>query len=1011
MQRASGPLTPRVPGYADLPQPAAAGQHAGGGLTGRLADLLDEVPAIGRERLLGELTDLVKAVAGGRGRACLVTGEAGVGKTRLLREVLTRARLLECHVLYGRAQDYDHSIAYAVLSDLLASASEDTMNPETRAQLSALRSVSEGTAFGDEIPAGQPSPYALTTRLLRNLSQLRPCVIVVDDAHLADGESLTALCLAARHLRTHPVLFVFAARTDHWTPGTAFAATVGRLVEDGAGTTVELEPLDEADIKAFVGAALDGTADGRLARYVYMQSRGNPLFARECLMSLKQRGALRGQHGRYYLAGDPDPGFVSQRGALLHRVFQQDAAGRQLARVMSAFRRVRLDQLPLLSDLTGLSPALVQQAFDSLTDAAIVVKVDASTYHFAHPLIAEVLYNDLGPVERRSIHAAISAHASQDGRARIGFLELAGHLVEAASPGDQAPIAAALQAASVTRDSAPLSAAKWLTRALELMDPGSPEVGTVLAWQTTAFWKGSRPEFAVESGTRAIERLPAGRIRAATLAAVVNAHYAMGSLNEALKACAAVPEADLPPAVLAQRSVVLAYLGRVGEADAFRARARQALEQSGPEEQAIGYSYLGHAENCAGTYENIEYFADQLWQLGGAGNQTVGLGARLSALESGALMLSVCGDAARAEHFLDEVAKLTPRAGWHDIGGQVVYATARIQFLRGNWSSSLDTVRDGAVGLEFAGFYNNLAWLRLVEVEILLEQGLHVPAEEVLNSLAVPAELEYCRAVCECFRARIALARNDVDSARLVLKDQAEAGRRSRWHEVSYRALEMLISISLSQGESCRARRLATELAQVAEETGRPKIIISADLALAEATGDPDLAERALLRSESSGIRLAVGRAHFALATLGRDPGVHLHAASVVFDEIGARAWAKRVASHARTTGVHLERDKPDTRQAGVEALADTEVQLLQLVRDGLNNREIAEAMHYSRKTIEAYLTRLYRKAGATSRVGLVLAAERQDWLAARVSSANGNVRPPRAGTGLYPVGTVSGMP
>jgi DNA-binding CsgD family transcriptional regulator len=367
-------------------------------------------------------------------------------------------------------------------------------------------------------------------------------------------------------------------------------------------------------------------------------------------------------------------------------------------------------------------------------------------------------------------------------------------------------------------------------------------------------------------------------------------------------------------------------------------------------------------------------------------------------------MLSAAGDAARAERFLEAAAQLAPRAGWQDIGGQVVYATSRIELLRGNWASALDTVRAGAVDLEFAGFYNNLAWLRLVEVEILLEQGLHVPAEEVLDSLAVPADLEYCRAVCECFRARIALARNDTGRARLILESQAEAGRRNRWHEVRYRALETLLSVSRDEGDSRRARQLATELAQVADDTGRPRIMISADLALAGTTGDPDLAERALRRSETSGIRLSAGRAHLALARLGRDPGTHLRAASVVFDEIGARVWAKRVAAHARAAGVHLERDRPDPRQAGAEPLADTEVQLLQLVRDGLNNREIAEVMHYSRKTIEAYLTRLYRKAGATSRVGLVLAAERQDWLAGPASPDRGEIRVPQARTRLYPL-------
>src|ERR1700742_4126305 len=102
----------------------------------------DEFPAqprsVGRERYLAQLLDGLKSALSGSSWASLISGEAGVGKTRLLQELLDRAQAHDCHVLSGRAQDFDQGITYATLRDVLASVAADDFEEPSRASLCDL---------------------------------------------------------------------------------------------------------------------------------------------------------------------------------------------------------------------------------------------------------------------------------------------------------------------------------------------------------------------------------------------------------------------------------------------------------------------------------------------------------------------------------------------------------------------------------------------------------------------------------------------------------------------------------------------------------------------------------------------------------------------------------------------------------------------------------------------------------------------------------------------------------
>jgi DNA-binding CsgD family transcriptional regulator/tetratricopeptide (TPR) repeat protein len=713
---------------------------------------------------------------------------------------------------------------------------------------------------------------------------------------------------------------------------------------------------------------------------VYSQSRGNPLFTRQVLRSLRELSAVRAEHGVWYLVGNPATGSLSRRAALLHRVFQQDRPGRELARVMSAFRRVHLDHLSALEAVTDMDRATIEEAFDALTRAGIITRVAMGWYEFAHPLIAEVLYDDLGPLERRRLHKLIAeSFSDRPLAAGVDVLEWTAHVAEAATPGDPVAIAAVLNAAQLTRNTAPLSAATWYARALDLLPPEAPERGGLLSRQAIALWKGSRPEAAVEVGRRALAAQDSGDLRTRTLTTVINATYAMGRYSDALVLVSGQLHSVADPApFLAQQALMLAHMGRSAEAvrQLDQAQARAGAGKAG--EQVVTYSFVGHVSNCLGDFARASVAADRLSEIGLGGEPGLAPGARLSALESAAYLLVATGCVPRARALMAKVTELLPETGWQDVGGRTVYVKAKIERMTGAWADALETIRSGAISLEFAGLRNNLAWLRLLEVEILTDQAQLDEAARILETPLLPPECTLYSVMRQCRMARIALARGDYDEAELVLLEQVgvacDAGLAAalRW------CLVALVDLCLAAGDRAAAAGYAGQLRDLAVRTGMPATVAAADM-VDVCLGDVAAGERLVAEYEADGRLFYAAQAHYHLAAFVPEPGEHLRRAIELFASMDAQLWTHRAASRARLLGLTVipERRRPRSRDADPAAVTETEIELVQLLRQGLTNRQISEVMHYSGKTIEVYVSRLYQKLGYRSRLELILAAER----------------------------------
>jgi DNA-binding NarL/FixJ family response regulator len=143
-------------------------------------------------------------------------------------------------------------------------------------------------------------------------------------------------------------------------------------------------------------------------------------------------------------------------------------------------------------------------------------------------------------------------------------------------------------------------------------------------------------------------------------------------------------------------------------------------------------------------------------------------------------------------------------------------------------------------------------------------------------------------------------------------------------------------------------------------------------------TGDVPRGRRLVGRYEDEGRLFSAAQAHFYLAQSGADADEHLCRAHDLFTAMSAQLWLPRVHELSKQLGVTVTTgSRPRTRAKDHSALTRTETQLVQLLRQGLTNRQISSILHYSPKTIEVYVSRLYQKVGCHSRLELVLAAER----------------------------------
>ena len=263
-------------------------------------------PFVGREAELGVLAAAWDQASQGARHVVVVTGEAGIGKSRLAGEAALRVAQAGGQVLFGRC-DQEAIVPYQPIVEALdavvaATPAEDMprLGPEATAELAAIL-----PAIGGPI---RPSPpdrarlFAAVTDLVASLADARPLLLVLDDLQWADDDTLLLLRHLLRRAGSAPVLVVAISRDHDLDPGSALAEVVHALDRDGWVRRVALRGLDEGDVRRLLGHLL-GAGDHRdAARRVLAETAGNPFLVTEV-------GLARGTTAS---GGDVDPGDIAR---------------------------------------------------------------------------------------------------------------------------------------------------------------------------------------------------------------------------------------------------------------------------------------------------------------------------------------------------------------------------------------------------------------------------------------------------------------------------------------------------------------------------------------------------------------------------------------------------------------------------------------------------------------------------------------------------------------------------
>jgi class 3 adenylate cyclase/tetratricopeptide (TPR) repeat protein len=413
-----------------------------GGFLGALPD----TTLVAREAEMEQVIAAVDAAGSGIGRLVLISGEPGIGKTRLAQAVTVAARAKGFLVATGCCYEPEQAVAYYPFFETFQqavtqmSASLRVEQPKRWAEVARLLPSQYGdphaAVFGHDGRDDRLRLLWQATGFVQALTTENPVALLLDDLHWADSASLDLLQHLARHTRSDRLLVVGTFRD---TEGVRMHSLDDMLRDLGREHLVDhltLQRLSPADTRALVGSIIgDAAASDEFAQFLHQRTDGNPFFIHEILRDLEKRGDLFQRNGRWERRdlGEIDvPKTV--RLVIKQRLAQLSVPAQRLLQEASV-----LGQAFTVDDLAGMSGRAVadlEQALDEAIAARLVREVGPEDCLFEHALIQQVLYSELSRLRKQRLHRAAGdaiERLSEQGRHRRDAT-LAWHYMAANEP-------------------------------------------------------------------------------------------------------------------------------------------------------------------------------------------------------------------------------------------------------------------------------------------------------------------------------------------------------------------------------------------------------------------------------------------------------------------------------------------------------------------------------------------------------------------------------------------------
>jgi DNA-binding CsgD family transcriptional regulator len=896
---------------------------------------------------LAHIRTALDAATRGEGRVVVIEGRAGMGKTRLINECRDQAKQRGFGRLQAVGDALESAMAWGVVRQMVER-SVSRYSGEIREKILAGPSGAALKALDDAAHDPSEAELARTLHSLWwvavDLSSTRPLLITVDDAHWADLSSLQFLVYLSRRIADLPIALVVATRpADNSGPLAQLSVSADRLIP---------RPLSTEALTELVNGHPD------VINALHAASGGNPFLTQVLVDELKALGLpLQAPETATRIGGlGPSTVFRATLGRLPADAVALAGAVAVLGSHADPWQAAALANV---DDLPAAAEAL----------AAANVIVTGDCLEFVHPVVREAVLTSLGPITRASLHAR-AAKALWDNHSSAD--RVAAHLIHA-------PKGTLPDAADVLRRAAyqlmaagdPHTAAAHLQRAVE----ERPNDAALRAELGRALLRTGDAVNAHHHLKAAAAGLPDAELVAAAASATAVLQGPQAAIEELTEAIAARPDGESRLHLEARLAVFRSFLPDQRQTASAHLSAYAGLAGSTPDERTLlgllaqmgRYEVWPHEEVAATATRALANGA----YLDDATGSTDAMVAWLVALL--ALMAADGVDVARREI---ERARLKVRA--HGSPVEFAMVTNASQFL--NWRcgnmQAVEAEAEGALAaIAQEDPVSQVIGLRATSTHFAayaaLERGDVAAAQAFMDAFDAAGTTPMMPTIwLHEVRGQIALARNDPAQALQDAYRQRDAMAAVQvdpptipWRGVAVRAL-------LQLGEP--AEELASEQLGVARKWGAATEVGAALRLLAHATADArlELLTESVETLEGSPARLELARSLVDLGEALRvarrrsDAREPLHRAIDLAAECGSVVLRTRAVEALEALG-----DRPRRHVVvGAEALTASERRVADLAAAGRANREIAQELFVTPKTVENHLGRIYTKLGIAGR-------------------------------------------
>ncbi len=928
-----------------------------------MPDITTVAQLIERDRELSLFDDLVSPDGADGAPLVVVEGTAGIGKSRLIAELRERARENGHLVLAANGSDLEREFPFGVVRQLfdpvLAGPDVGEFDGAAAPARTVFAGVDDGAGGGEDVSfAVLHGLYWLTL----NVAGDGRLMVIVDDLHWCDRPSLRFLAYLARRLDGLAATLVVGLRTAE--PGTD-PVMLGEVVSSPAAMHVSPWPLTQAGVTELIGRRMEAQPDLAFAEACLNATGGNPLLVCQLLSSLAADGVVprAAQADAVRRVG---PRAVSR--TVLLRLRRLPPAAATVAQAVAVLNNNA--ELPLVAALARLDEAGVAVATAALARAEIL-RPDPPLA-FVHPLVRDAVYHELPPGERELWHAR-AAHLLAE--TLVPAEAVATQLLAAPRRGERWVVARLREAAAAARaKGAADSAVAYLARALQ--EPPPPELATEVVLELGLAETLTSGLAATTHLRQAWEELTDPRRRAVTAATLARTLMFTAPAQEAVEV-AERALAETPAELVDERQALracglIALFFGAGDTQVMNGLSGSDLGGDGPGAKMLASTTgFGRLVTGAGVEQCVPLAREAL--AGG-----VLIEADPGLFPAGAILTLVFADLSEAMAAWDDLRELAYRRG--SLLGILTVGLWRGYSLL--WRGELREAQELLEGARD----DFLAWGLLAPAEVYLPAILGAvrlargdlagAREELRRNSAPDARTDGHRHLLAS-RAELLLAEGHFADALALAEDLSTRmtfitnPAWAPWRSVKARALDGL-------GRTDEAIALATDNLEHARRFGSPGVVGKALCLVGRLQREDGVAtlreavahlERSTATLELAIALLALGGAlrHSRRPTEAREP---LRRALELADRCGADGLAAEVRAEIYATGARPR----TTALQGAASLTVSERRVADLAADGHSNKEIAQTLYVTPKTVEVHLSSAYRKLSIRSRQQLAMA-------------------------------------